>query len=246
MLHNLFLFISALIAYFVKGITGFGNTLVMGSLFSFVVANRVTTPVDLLFSIPTNTYMVWRERRNISRKIVIPLSLMLLAGIIPGTFLLKFGNDWMLKSVLGIVVVGIAIEMLTRKPTQNNETRKGNTVFLVIIGVLSGVLAGLYGISALIIAYISRTTDNRGQFRANICCVFLVDNVFRFFLYWFNGILSKEILLLSLILLPAVVLGMIVGVKVDSRMNEKAVKNSTVILLIISGMLLFLRNVLYH
>ncbi len=242
MLHNLFLFICTLIAYFVKGITGFGNTIVMGSLFSFVVSNRLTTPVDLLVSIPTNMYMVWRDRKSISLKIVIPLSLMLLVGIIPGTFLLKVGNDWILKSILGIVVVGMAIEMLTRKPTQN-ETKKMNPIFLVTIGAISGVLTGLYGIGALLVAYISRTTENRSQFRANICCVFLVDNIFRFFLYWYNGILTKDILLLSLFLSPAVILGMIVGIKVDSKINEKAVKNSIIILLIISGIVLFLKNI---
>jgi uncharacterized membrane protein YfcA len=103
-----------MLAYFVKGITGFGNTLVMGSLFSFAVSNRLTTPLDLLFSIPTNTFIAWRERKNISLKVVIPLSLMLLAGILPGTFLLKTGNDRILKAGLGIVIVGIAIEMFCR------------------------------------------------------------------------------------------------------------------------------------
>ena len=186
-MQNIFLFISTLLAYIIKGITGFGNTLVMGSLFSFVVSNRLTTPVDLIFGIPTNTYIVWRERKNISLKVVITLSLMLLAGIIPGTFLLKVGNDRILKSILGVVVVGMALEMWTRKPNKN-ENQNNNRIFMVLIGVISGVLAGLYGIGALLVAYISRTTDNKSEFRANICCVFLVDNIFRFFfiiVYWY-------------------------------------------------------------
>lgn len=245
MLHNLFLFISAFLAYFAKGITGFGNTLVIGSLFSFVVSNRITTPVDLLASIPTNAYMAWRERSSISLKIVIPLSLMLLAGIIPGTFLLKVGNDWILKSILGLLVVGLAVEMMTRTNVRK-ETTKTNLVFLISICVLSGILAGLFGIGALLVAYISRTTDNKSQFRANICCVFLVENIFRFFLYLYTGILNREVLLLSLFLSPAVILGMIAGIKADSKMNEKTVKNSIIILLIVSGAILFLKNIFYH
>lgn len=122
-MQNIILFISTLLAYFVKGITGFGNTLVMGPLFSFVVSNRLTKPVDLIFSIPTNIYVAWRERKNISLKVVIPISIMLLVGIIPGTLFLKVGDDRILKSMLGIVVVGMALEMLTRKPTKN-ETKK--------------------------------------------------------------------------------------------------------------------------
>jgi uncharacterized membrane protein YfcA len=242
-MQGVFLFISTLLAYFVKGITGFGNTLVMGSLFSFAVSNRLTTPVDLVFGIPTNIYIVWRERKDISMKVVIPLSIMLLAGIIPGTFLLKVGSDRILRAILGVVVIGIALEMLTRKNSKN-ALKKISPIFLTSIGVLSGILAGLYGIGALLVAYISRTTDNKSQFRANICCVFLVDNIFRLFLYLFTGILNKEILLTALVLSPAVFIGMMIGVKVDSNMREENVKKSVIALLIISGTVLFLKSFL--
>jgi len=244
-MQNLFLFISTLLAYLVKAITGFGNTLVMGSLFSFVVSNKVTTPIDLIFSLPTNAFIVWRERRNISLKLVIPLSLTLLLGIIPGTLLLKTGSDWLLKSILGLVIVGIAIEMLTRK-VDVDAPKKDNPVMVVIIGVISGILAGMYGIGALLVAYISRTTENRNQFRGNICCIFLVDNIFRFFLYWYTGILNKEVLFLTLLLSPAVVLGMAAGVKVDTRLNEATVKKGVILLLILSGTILFFKSILFR
>ncbi|NRY59659.1 sulfite exporter TauE/SafE family protein [Clostridium beijerinckii] len=243
-MQNIYLFISTLFAYFTKGITGFGNTLVMGSLFSFVVSNRLTTPVDLLFGIPTNTYMAWKERKNISLKIVIPLSLMLLAGIVPGTLLLKAGSDRILKCILGVVIVGIAVEMLTRKPSKI-QNKKASIIFLIVIGVISGILAGLYGIGALLVAYVSRTTENKNEFRGNICCIFLVDNIFRFFLYLFTGILTKEALIMALCLSPAVIIGMIIGVKVDSKMEEETVKKSVIALLIASGMILFLKSFFY-
>ncbi len=244
-MNLIYLFLSALFAYFIKGITGFGNTLVIGALFSFVISNRLTTPVDLLLGIPTNIYMVWRERKNISYNIVIPLSIMLLAGIIPGTMLLKLGSDWILKAILGIVVIGLALEMLTRK--QNNLTeKKTNPVFLIGIGILSGILAGMYGIGALLVAYVSRTTDNRSQFRANICFVFLVDNIFRFFLYLYTGLLNKKVIIMALMLSPAVILGMYLGIKVDKKMNEASVRRAVIALLMISGLVLFLKSIILH
>lgn len=238
-----YLFISTFIAYFIKGITGFGNTLVMGSLFSFVVPNRLTTPVDLLLGIPTNSYIAWKERKNISLKIVIPLSILLVTGIIPGTFLLKLGNDRLLKSILGIVVIGMAIEMLTRKSAKK-KAGYNNFILLAAIGIVSGVLAGLYGIGALLVAYISRTTNNKSEFRGNICCVFLVDNIFRFFLYLFTGILRKEIFLIAFFLSIAAFLGMFIGIKVESRMKEEAVEKSVITLLIMSGFILIVKSLL--
>jgi Predicted permeases len=242
---TIYLFLSTVFAYFVKGITGFGNTLVFGTLLSFVVSNRLITPVDLLFGLPTNSYMVWKERKNISPKIVIPLSIMLLIGIIPGTLVLRMGSDWILKSLLGVVIVGLAAEMLTRKPEVKPQ-KKTNPFFLIIIGILSGVLAGLYGIGALLVAYISRTTDNKSQFRANMCCIFLVDNVFRFFLYLFTGVLTKKVLITMLCLSPAVIVGMIIGVKVDSKLKEETVRKSVIVLLIVSGTVLFIKSIVNH
>lgn len=244
MQHYLLLFVFTFIAFFVKGITGFGNTLVMGPLFSFTASNRLITPVDLLFSIPTNAFMAWKERKSISLKVVAPLSLMMLAGIIPGVFLLKTGDDWILKSVLGVVVIGMAVEMLTRRPASDG-TKKSSPALLLVIGLVSGVLAGVYGIGALLVAYVSRTTKDRSGFRANICCVFLADNLFRFFLYWATGILNREAFFMALSLSPAVILGMLAGIRIDLKLSEKTVKHLVIILLIVSGTILFLKSVIF-
>jgi uncharacterized protein len=241
----LFFFVATILAYFAKGITGFGNTLVMSPLFSFVTSNRLTTPVDLLLSLPANAWMAYRERRHISLKIVIPLSLLLIAGIIPGALLLKTGNDWLLKSVLGVVVIAMAVEMLLRKPA-GNDGHKTSPVWLAVIGIISGVLCGLYGIGALLVAYISRTTDSLGAFRANLCCVFLVENLFRLVWYSASGIMTGEALLLSLLLLPAAAIGLFAGLKLSKKLKPEITKKTVVALLGVSGTVLFISNAFFH
>ena len=115
----------------------------------------------------------------------------------------------------------------------------GGSLFLFVV-------SNRVTIGVLLVAYISNTTNNKSQFRANVCCVFLVENIFRLFLYGITGILNKDILLLTLFLSTAVVLGMIVGIKVDSKMNDKMVKNTVFNLLIFSGTMLFMMNVFCH
>lgn len=241
MIENIYLFIVVFASFFVKGITGFGSTLVMAPLFSFVVSNRFTTPVDLLICIPTNAFLVWKYRRSINFKTVVPLAVMLLAGVIPGIMLLKAGNDLILKLILGVVVIALGIEMLYRKP-QQKEPGKENKLLLVIIGLASGVLAGMYGISAFLVAYISRTSLDRGQFRANLCSLFLVDNIFRLFWYSATGIMTVEIIRFTFFIAPAVVLGMYIGTKVDTGLKEETVRKATIYLLVISGVMLLVRS----
>ena len=50
---------------------------------------------------------------------------------------------------------------------------------MAIIGVASGVLCGLFGVGALLAAYVSRVTDDSQSFKANISAVFMIDNTFR-------------------------------------------------------------------
>ena len=136
-----YLFVCTFIAYGIKGITGFGNTLVMNALFSLSIDNRLTSPADLVISLPTNLWMAWRERRHLKMRVALPLSLMLLAGILPGVFLLKVGSAALLKCVLGVVLIGMGLEMLPRQRAQKKKAPRG---VLFVIGLVSGVLAGMY------------------------------------------------------------------------------------------------------
>lgn len=240
---GLFLVAVTIVAYFIKGITGFGNTLVMSPLFSFTLSNKLITPVDLLLGLPANAWMAWRERRHIDWKVVLPLSLLLLAGIIPGVFLLKTADDRLLKAVLGLAVAASAAEMFLRKPAGDGG-KKPHRAWMVVAGAVSGVLCGLYGIGALLAAYVSRTTDGKGPFRANLCFVFLVENLFRLALYLATGVLTLEALKLALILLPAAALGLAIGMKVDIGMKPETTKKAVIALMAASGIVLFVMNAL--
>ena len=102
---QVYLFLAVSGAYLIKSLTGFGNTLVINSLLSIVRENRFITPVDLLLGLPANIYMAWKDRKAIDVKIVAPLSIMVLAGNIPGILLLNMSGDKQLKTILGIVLV---------------------------------------------------------------------------------------------------------------------------------------------
>ena len=251
--ENVFLFLAVFLAFFVKAITGFGNTLVMGSLFSFVVPNTITTPVDLLMSIPTNGYIAWRERSAILLKKAIPLSLLMMIGLIPGTFFLTMGEDWLLRALLGLVIVGMALQIARgRRGRGRGRGREGahpekcKTLVLILTGLFSGILAGLFGIGALVAIYFSKRAESKQELRSSTCFVFFLENIFRVILYFATGILNRQIFLITLALTPAVILGMAVGRNVDKYINDEKMKGGVIVLLIISGATLFIRNVFFR
>jgi len=133
------------------------------------------------------------------------------------------------------------MEMFIRE--YHNGKEKSSPVILIILGVLSGILCGLFGIGALLAAYVSRTTDNISAFRGNICIVFLVENSFRIILYSIIGIINFEVFKSALILIPFMLAGLFGGMLLAKIVSEKIVKNIVIMLLILSGLSLIINSI---
>ncbi|MCR5335663.1 MAG: sulfite exporter TauE/SafE family protein, partial [Synergistes sp.] len=147
-------FIAAVTAYFIKGLCGFANTLVFTSILSFGASNASISPIDLLLGYPSNLILTWENRKNLDRKIWLPLAALVLAGSIPGAFMLKNVDVRAIKIVFGAAVIAIGTEMLLR---DNSRKRAGSSkLLLAVIGVTAGVLCGLFGVGALLAACVSR------------------------------------------------------------------------------------------
>lgn len=235
-----FWIIASICAFFVKGLCGFANTLVFTTILSFGNSNVNISPVELLLGYPTNIILAWKERKSIKWSVCLPLALLVILGAIPGALFLKSANTSITKMIFGVVIIFIGFEMLLRE--FQTKKMKPSKAVLVMIGVLSGLLCGLYGIGALLGAYINRVTDNSSSFKANICVVFLIDNTFRIILYGLWGIITFKILKQVMALLPFMFIGLILGMISGKFLNEKIIKKIVVIMLIISGVALILNS----
>lgn len=147
-------------------------------------------------------------------------------------------SSFFCKRIFGVVIILIGLEMLFRE--FQTRKMKQSKVVLGIIGVLSGILCGLYGIGALLGAYVNRVTDDSSSFKANICVVFLAENTFRIILYALWGIITLDILRQAIILIPLMLIGLILGMLSGKLLDEKIVKRIVLVMLIISGISLSL------
>lgn len=237
----MFLWIMAVLAaFFVKGLCGFANTLVFSTILSFGINNINISPVELILGYPANLLIAWKERKNIEWKMCLPLAALVLLGNIPGIILLKNTEAGFIKLLFGVVIIVVGSEMLLRDIRQKKS--KPSKVLLVMIGILSGALCGLFGIGALLAAYIGRVTDNSKSFKANICIVFLVENTFRMVLYGGMGIITWEALARAVSLIPIMLIGLFAGMRSGKLIDEKIVKKIVIVMLIISGIALIVNN----
>lgn len=223
---------AAVCAYFVKGLCGFANTLVFSTILSFSTNNVNISPVELVLGLPSNIMISYKERKSVQWKVYLPLAGLVLLGDIPGILLLKNTNTQVIKGIFGFVIIAIGVEMLLRE--YMGKTKK-TQLLLITIGILSGILCGLYGIGALLAAYMGRVTDNSSSFKGNLCIVFLIDNLFRLVMYGVTGIITLATLKQSVILFPFMALGLFQGMKGSSFLDEKKIKKLVIIMLILSG-----------
>lgn len=238
-----FMIIAALAAFFIKGLCGFASSLVFSTILSFGINNINITPVDLILKIPSNLIIVWKEQSAVNLKVCLPLAACVLAGDIPGVFLLKYADAGWIKIFFGFVIICMGIGTLFKKEREETENKNGNLKFLLVfLGLLSGILCGMYGIGALLAGYVGRVTDNSREFKANICTAYIVDNAFRFVLYLATGIITMQVVKQAVFLFPFMLIGLSAGMKCSSYMEEKTAKRLMNIMLIVSGAALILKT----
>ncbi len=232
--------LAAVAAFYVKGLCGFANTLVFTTILSFFTVNASISPVELLLGYPSNIILAWKERRAVRWKLCLPLAFFVVVGSIPGILFLKNANAELIKGVFGIVIILLGLEMLLGEfhPVYVRKSRAA----LLLIGVLSGILCGLYGVGALLGAYLKHVTDDSNSFKANICIVFLFENTLRIVLYAVWDILNSDLLKQAMILFPFMLIGLFSGMKSSNILDEKVMKKIVIGMLIVSGMALVWNN----
>lgn len=233
--------IAAFIAFFVKGLCGFANTLVFTSILGFGTNNVNISPVELIIGYPANLIMTLKNRKHLKPSVFIPLILLVIAGSIPAVFLLKNTDSNYLKVLFGIAVILIGAEIFIRESF--NLKYKESKIVLTLIGTISGALCGLFGVGALLAAYVGRVTKTADEFKANISAVFIAENTFRIVLYSALGIITSKTIKWALFLFPFVLAGVFFGMKSAKYLNENTAKKLVVILLIISGAIMIYKNI---
>ncbi|MBO4456673.1 MAG: sulfite exporter TauE/SafE family protein [Butyrivibrio sp.] len=234
--------IATLCAFYVKGLCGFANTLVFTSILSFGTANINISPVELILGDPTNLIISWKERKSIDWRICLPLAGMVIVGSLAGVLFLKNADITVVKVMFGVLIIFVGLEMIVREISA--KKREQSKILLTVIGVLSGFLCGLYGVGALLGAYVGRTANDSKAFKANICTVFIIENSFRIILYSIYGIMTIAALKRALILAPFMLAGLGAGMISAKKIDDRTVKMIVVVMLIISGISLILTNII--
>ena len=219
-----------IVAGFIQGLVGFGSGLVSVPLLSLMFGPKFVVPLTLVHGLMMNMYLSVRNRRYLQWKRVLPLLLSGMAGIPIGALVLIMIPSDGLKVIMGVVISVFAVVLLSgiRRKFRREKTA------LLPVGFSSGVLNGSISMSGPpVILFLSNQGVGKRRFRANIVTYFFLLNIVTLITFLAAGILTEDVLITAVILLPPLPIGIIAGEALSGRVSEKLFR--TIALLLVLG-----------
>ena len=184
-------------------------------------------------SLGTNLIMLSQTFRRMDlRKIALLVVSSLIAAPL-GTLALVYVVPAAIKAVVGVVIVLVSCAMLAGRRFPVRSER----VALVPIGMLSGFLNGSISMSGPPVAlFMSNQNEDKEVFRANLTLYATILNVFTIATFMVGGVLTGKVLAYSAWLVPAMIVGVLLGGLLETRISQEVFKKIALWLILASGL----------
>ena len=230
----------------VYALYGFGSGLLSVALLAFLFPDvpRVVALL-LLVNLPTETFVVVRERTQLELRTAGALLAGIAAGIPIGAWLLEAGagSPWLVRG-LGVVIVVLALHLVWNGSAGAPPQRRRLPAPVdLLTGAVSGVLSGLFGTGGPpLIVNLQYKGLSKRAFRATLLALFFAMSFVRVPVYFWSGLADGRAVLSALVLFPACVAGLAAGQFVHVRIPERAFRRGVALLLAALGVMLWFRG----
>ncbi|MGJ7033727.1 hypothetical protein GGU45_004245 [Niabella hirudinis] len=218
---------------------GFGESLVAVPLFLLFLPATTAVPLSVMLSIIIALIIVIQDHRKIHFYSARWLIFYAIPGIPLGLLILVYGNEHLVKTVLGLLITGYALYTLTVKNTKclNADSQ----LWLFICGFLSGVFGGAYGLNGPpLVVYGNLRKWPAVQFRATLQAYFLPVSLLGFTGYAAKGLVTAELNYYFLAALTTSVPAIFLGRWLNGKLNNRSFLRYVLYGLMIIGVILIL------
>jgi uncharacterized membrane protein YfcA len=218
----------------VRSALGFGDALVAMPLLALLVGVKVATPVVAFAASTIAITILLRHWRSVDVRATWRLVVASLAGIPFGLVLLKYAPEGRVKFVLGVllIVYGLYSLLAPRLPTVRGEG------LAYVFGFAAGVLGGAYNTNGPpVVVYGALKGWPPEYFRATLQGCFLLTGLMILVGHGVAGLWTPEVLRLYGFSLPAVMLAVFAGERLNRRLPREAFGRVVYAFLVVMGVL---------
>lgn len=236
---NIFVFLTIIFSSLIKGVTGFGFALLSLPVLLIWYQPKEIIPVLMIFNLIASLFIILQKKEQ---KLMDKPSTLLIAsgGIFTflGVIFLKHVNpDWLIH-FSGIVFIILTILSIIR-----NKTAKPTISIYAypIVGAFIGIITGIISISGPpLVLFLNKAKVGKKKFREIFAWFSVVTATIAIIGYFKIGLLTNQVLKLSIIFLPILLAGTIIGKRINKTMPVKSFRTVNFILTLISCFLLLI------
>ncbi len=227
------------IAYFVRGIAGFGSGLIAIPLLALILPLTLVVPLIVFLDYVASASHGLKDRGHIQWRQIFPLLPFTALGVLTGLYMFKTVDAVMLAHALGVFVVLYALYTLFLKDGEN----KASALWSIPAGSLGGLVGTLFGTGGpFYVVYLKHRGLPKTQFRATFATIFLMDGAGRLTGYLAGGYFDRDWLLITAMSLPIMAVGLYYGGQIHTNISQRNFQVAVSLLLVVSGTSLLLRH----
>ena len=231
-----------MVAIALESIVGFGATVLVLSLGTWVLPVTALLPAYIPVNMALSASIAWRDWRHVDGALlarrVLPMAG---AGLLVGLSLYRYAARPELQRAFGVMVVLIGLNELRKElsaPASVAVGRARGNALLLAGGVVHGVF-GTGGV--LIVAALAGDRLEKRRMRATLAAMWLVMNAAMMANFIGHGAVGATSLRRSALLLPAVALGGALGDWVHRRVAERPFRIGMALVMTAAGVATALR-----
>lgn len=243
-MNTILFLIVILLANIIQGITGFAGTILAMPPSLILVGYGVAKPVLNVLGTLSGVYVFLTHGKHVNWKEVKKIVCVMMIGIFAGIFLKSMfaGKEEILYRCLGVFVILLAMQGMYQLCRPSRQERKQSIIVSFLLLISSGIVHGMFVCGGpLLIGYLSQKIKEKVSFRATISTTWIVLNTLIMFDDIRQGMWGMENLKMLLCAIPFLFGGMFIGAKLYAKMSQEVFMKITYVLLVISGIFLFLK-----
>lgn len=234
---TIFIIAISFLATLVRSMFGFGESLIAVPLFVLFIPLDVAVPLSVLMSVLVALVVVVQDRSKVHISSAKWLILCALPGIPLGLLILAYGNEYWVKIILGLLIVGYSTYAMQAKNALHLQ--HDSRFWLFVCGFLSGVLGGAYGLNGPpLVVYGNMRKWSAQHFRATLQAYFLPASFIGLVGYAFRGLLGWTVIKYFLLCLPAMIPAIFIGRYLNHKLQGRSFFRYVYFGLILIGVLL--------
>lgn len=201
---------AALVAFagVLRGFSGFGSAMVLAPSLAALYPLTEAVPLVILLEVALSFQLLPGAMRLVVWREIGVMSAAALPGLAAGAWLLTTVPGQTLRIGVSLLIVLFLVLIAFQVRRHGPKTAAG----LGAAGVLSGVANGASGVGGPpIVLYYLAGDDGSAAVRATVICYFFVIDVASAAIFGVQGLLTRDVLLLTLVCAPAAVAGVWLG-----------------------------------